>query len=101
MEKKHKTATLASKEMNFFQRLIWRFKYNRTPQITLVHKSGFNWDVYTRRNKKAAWEKRETLRNKKAAAAMKYIRAQYPGYLFYLSDNAIKAAAAAQRKESK
>ena len=97
MGKKHNYVSLAPK-MNFFQRLSWKFKYNHTPQVQIVHKSGFTWQVFTRVNSKGTWIYRETLKNKKAAQAMQYVKANYKGYVFYLPDAAKKAAAAAQRK---
>lgn len=64
MGKKRTIVKLAPK-MNIFQRLIWKFKYNRTPQVQVVRKSGFNWRVFTRNNSRAVWVYRETLKNKK------------------------------------
>lgn len=69
MGKKHNYVSLAPK-MNFFQRLIWKFRYNHTPQVQIAHKSGFTWQVFTRVNSKGTWIYRETLKNKKAAQAM-------------------------------
>ena len=97
MGKKRNIVSLAPK-MNFFQRLIWKFRYNHTPQVMIVHKTGFTWQVVTRGNSKGTWMFRETLKNKKAAQAMQYVRANYKQYVFYMPKTAMENAAKALNK---
>lgn len=97
MGKKRNIVSLAPK-MNFFQRLIWKFRYNHTPQVMIVHKTGFTWQVFTRVNSKGTWIFRETLHNKKAAQAMQYVRANYKQYVFYMPKIAMENAAKALNK---
>lgn len=98
MGKKRNIVSLAPK-MNFFQRLIWKFRYNHTPQVMIVHKTGFTWQVFTRVNSKGTWMFRETLKNKKAAQAMQFVKAKYRGYVFYMPERAFAKAAAALNKK--
>ena len=90
----HSYETLSHREMNFFQRIIFRWKYNHTPQITLVRKRAMDYAVLTRKNKRSEWEFRELMKNKHADQAMKLARSKYPGYVFYLPKEALRKAAA-------
>lgn len=99
MGKKHSYESLAPK-MNFFGRLIWRIKFRRAKQVTLIHRHGLNWIVATRNNAMSPWKERGRLSNKRAEQAFKYVRANYPGYLYYLPEAAVRKAALAQRMDS-
>lgn len=99
MGKKHSYTSLAPK-MNFFQRLVWQWKYNHSKQVMIVHKSGLNWQVFTRSNSKEEFKLRETLCNKKAKQAFQYVKVRYPDYLLYMPKAAMKKAALSQRVDA-
>lgn len=92
--------TLLAARMNFFQRIIWRIRYDFSPQVTVVRKRAMDYAVLTRKNKWSEWTFREMMKNKHTDQVLKLVHVKYPEHLFFMPKEAFKKAARAQNKEA-